>query len=164
MAVESKLSNKFISDFLLLAPVVIMSSNKSIVELLYKSKTDRFDSSSSFIWLTAVAANRECLKENKINFIRRRRSSTACEYSSLQPTSCSDYFQLPVSDTHPPKSKKLSVASTDEIFRILHQIVASFLANGLEKFSTSISSLLNARTGGSSFLLILPDVSRMGIL
>lgn len=63
MAIVSKLSNKFISDFLLLSPVVIFSSNNSMVELPYKSRTERFVSSCSFIWLTAVAASNECLNE-----------------------------------------------------------------------------------------------------
>lgn len=66
--------------------------------------------------------------------------------------------------TNPPKSKKLSVASMEQIFKILHQIVAINLAVGLVTFPRSMSSSLKPRTGGNSFLLIFPVVSRMGIL
>lgn len=69
-----------------------------------------------------------------------------------------------LSITNPPKSKKLSVASKEEIFKTLHQIVAIILAVSLVKFSTSMSSSLNPRTEGNSFLLIFPDVSWIGIL
>lgn len=63
IAMLSKACTKFMLQFGLFLPVVIFSTNASIVGLSYKSNVDKSVSSASFVCPTTTAASKECLEK-----------------------------------------------------------------------------------------------------